>query len=501
MSQKQKISPEDRRFFTLLAEATFSNPFGDRRVQIDLEIIGNVEGSLTKRERFDRLRAIVAKRLGHLEEQGLLNLQNCPAEDHEALLASVLFDVYHRHCDEIDQLIADQQLAGEKPCSVPFAKEAIQTLMRRGMNSEQAKRFFAILFQVRRAYYFTERALIGRSACMKELRRHLWNCVFTHDLRWYESYLLGRMEDFSTLFLGETGTGKGTAAVAIGRSGFIPFNERKQQFEESFTHAFISSNLSMFSELLIESELFGHKKGAFTGAVEDHEGLLEQCSPYGAIFLDEIGDVSVPIQIKLLQVLQDRVFTPVGGREPKAFRGRVIAATNQPLDQLRKEGTFRDDFFYRLSSHVITVPPLRQRIQEDPQELPDLVGHLLERMIGDQNPELVDMVIQAIQNSLPEDYPWYGNVRELEQCVRRILLTRKYSPDKNAHLISKGDVLLDQMSQGGLTAQEMLSEYCQLLYTKFGTLAEVARRTQLDRRTVKKHVGELANGVNEESNN
>src|SRR5206468_6388704 len=130
----------------------------------------------------------------------------------------------------------------------------------------------------------------------------------------------------------ETGTGKGTCASSIGRSGFIPFDERRGCFVESFTHGFTALNLSQFPETLIESELFGHRKGAFTGAVEAHEGVLARCSPYGAIFLDEIGDVSVPVQIKLLQVVQERIFCPVGRHEPIRFRGRVIAATNKSLD-------------------------------------------------------------------------------------------------------------------------------------------------------------------------
>jgi transcriptional regulator with GAF, ATPase, and Fis domain len=132
---------------------------------------------------------------------------------------------------------------------------------------------------------------------MKSLRLSLWNKIFTHDIDFYNRYLWDKMEDFSTLLLGETGTGKGTAALALGRSGFIPLDKRKKTFEKSFTRSFVSLNLSQFPETLIESALFGHKKGAFTGAIENYEGVFDRCSPYGSILLDEIDEISKPIQI------------------------------------------------------------------------------------------------------------------------------------------------------------------------------------------------------------
>ena len=469
----------------MISEATFANPFSDQRHELDVRIAGNFEG---ERQRAELLKKVVCDRVQLLEDQGRSSLRHYSGAEREMMRNGFLFEVFHRFYDAFDQLITDQARAGDTPCPVPFATEALALLSKRGFNSADALRFFGIFYQLRRAFYFITGGLIGRSACIKELHRHLWNNVFTHDIRWYDRYLWNRMEDFSTLLLGETGTGKGTAAAAIGRSGFIPFNESKGCFAESFTRSFISLNLSQYPEALIESELFGHKKGAFTGAIEAHEGLFARCSPHGAIFLDEIGEVSVPVQIKLLQVLQERTFSPVGGHEKLRFRGRVIAATNKPLDRLRDQRIFRDDFYYRLCTDVITVPSLRQRLNESREELDLLLTSLITRTTGETAAELLRMVRSAMDDRPGSQYEWPGNVRELEQAVRRILLTRSYEGEPAA---PKPDVMhqfIAGVESGDLSAEALLSGYCSLLYRKHKTIEEVSRRTELDRRTVKKYL-------------
>ena len=297
---------------------------------------------------------------------------------------------------------------------------------------------------------------------MLEFKRRLCNNLFTGDMLQYEQLLWRRLEDFSTLLLGETGTGKGAAGAALGRSGYIPFDESKGTFVESFMRAFVSINLCQYPESLMESELFGHHKGAFTGAIEHHQGVLARCSPHGAIFIDEIGDVGIPVQVKLLQVLQDRAFSPVGGHERLHFHGRVIAATNRPLGELRARGDFRDDFYYRLCSDVITVPTLRQRFAEDPGELEILLDALVKRLMGNQSPELVRRIRHALMKSPGATYAWPGNVRELEQAARQILLTGTYQaqapassdadPASMAQAIEHGSLDADTIDRGLLPA-------------------------------------------------
>jgi len=372
--------------------------------------------------------------------------------------------------------------------NVPFAKQLITQLLSRGFSEEESVRYFALFYQIMRAFYFISRALVGDSPSMKQLRLALWNNVFTYDVGLYDQHLWDRMEDFSTLLLGETGTGKGSAAAAIGRSGFIPFDNKKGRFTHNFMETFITINLSQYPETLIESELFGHCKGAFTGAIEDHKGLFERCSPYGALFLDEIGDITIPIQIKLLQVLQERTFIPVGSHSLKRFEGRVIAATNRSIEEIRRQGNFRDDFFYRLCSDVIAVPTLRQRIEESPSELEQMVNLLVTRMTGEDSSNLTDMILEALKRDLPPGYQWPGNVRELEQAIRRILLTQHYDGDVAVTRPNVEEEFMGKIYAGSLKANELLNNYCNLLYKRFGTYQEVARRTGLDPRTVKKYL-------------
>ncbi|BBO68180.1 Fis family transcriptional regulator [Desulfosarcina alkanivorans] len=485
----KKLTPSERDFFALVHEAVYANPFSDRRSRVDLEIAGLFPGR-TDRRGFGETLARVRRHIQRLEETGRATLTAYGHRDRQLLTSSFLFDLFHRFTDQFDRLIIDQLNAGDRSLPVPFAGAVIDLLIGWGFDGEMARRYLAMCYQLRRAFFFIDKHLKGRSESMRRLRESLWNNVFTHDMDLYHRYLWNRMEDFSTMLLGETGSGKGTAAMAIGRSGFIPFDEKKGCFDQSFTRSFIALNLSQYPETLIESELFGHRKGAFTGAVEDYEGVFDRCSPFGAILLDEIGEVGEPIQIKLLQVIQERIFRRVGDHRARPFRGRVIAATNLPAEQLLGGQAMRKDFFYRLCSDLIVVPSLARRIHEDPNELQDLLQIVIERIVGVPSKELTSMVKAQIHHTPGLAYPWPGNVRELEQAARRILMKQDYTPMPPESPSSPAAWLQTGFQRQDMTARALVAGYCLMLHQQHQTIEAVARITGLDRRTAKKHIEE-----------
>jgi hypothetical protein len=488
-----RLSAADRPFFAALADVVYGNVFSANRAELIARLLPNVSPEDLGNDPEALARAVTPRlepflRAGGLAQPGLSEA------DQRLLEPAFLYVCYIRAVPQLDTLIERQAHKGGESLPVPFADEVVGDLMRCGFDEERALRYFALYFQLRRGFYFINLGLAGRCLSMRRLREALWNNIFTHDMRGFEAALWSRMEDFSTLLLGETGTGKGAVASAIGRSGFIPYDRARRRFAANFTETFIAINLSQFPESLIESELFGHRKGAFTGAIEHHEGVFEHCNEHGALFLDEIGEVSIPVQIKLLQVLQERTFTAVGGREKKRFGGRVIAATNRPLGALRREGHFRNDFFYRLCSDVIEVPTLRQRIAESPGELELLVRLLVARIAGAEVPGLVARVLEALEANLPRGYPWPGNVRELEQAVRRILLTGRYAGEAASAAGGEEEALGERLRAGELSADELLGRYGALLYRRLGSYAEVSRRMGVDVRTARKYVASAKSG-------
>jgi DNA-binding NtrC family response regulator len=212
--------------------------------------------------------------------------------------------------------------------------------------------------------------------------------------------------DSTVLVTGESGTGKELIAKAI------HFNSRRAD------QPLITVNCGAIPEELLESELFGHEKGAFTGALRDREGRFEAADG-GTIFLDEIGDMSPNLQVKLLRVIQDRTFERVGSSRTRRVDARVIAATNQDLEKAIREGRFREDLYFRLAVIPIEVPALRDRREDIPQ----LAQHFLD-VLNQERQTKVDSISPGAMAILC-DHEWPGNVRQLENLIERLVVLRR----------------------------------------------------------------------------
>jgi two-component system response regulator HydG len=219
----------------------------------------------------------------------------------------------------------------------------------------------------------------------------------------YDLTLKVASSDANILVLGESGTGKELIASAL--HGNSPRRD----------HPFVSLNCAALSDTLLESQLFGHLRGAFTGAVTNQKGMLEEADG-GTLFLDEIGDVSPTVQAKLLRVIQERDFIPVGSTRPKKVDVRFVAATNKDLQREVAEGRFREDLYYRLNVITINLPPLRDR----PEDVEPLTLHFLRRFSARMAKNITAVEPEAL--AALQAYSWPGNVRELENVMERAVI-------------------------------------------------------------------------------
>lgn len=218
----------------------------------------------------------------------------------------------------------------------------------------------------------------------------------------YKQLARAALSSSSVLITGESGTGKELVARAIHEN-----SGRKEA-------PFIAINCGALTDSLLESELFGHARGAFTGAVAEKKGLLEDANG-GTLFLDEIGDISPSLQVKLLRVLQEGEFKPVGSNELRKTDLRVIAATHRNIEELIKAGKFRDDLYYRLKVIEIRLPPLRERLED----LPDLVNHFVAHYSDSNKKGISHVSPEALEKLMA--YSWPGNIRELEHSIERAI--------------------------------------------------------------------------------
>jgi nitrogen regulation protein NR(I) len=294
-----------------------------------------------------------------------------------------------------------------KPFDVPKLKELVNNALKAARDMKQVVSYEPLLES--EDY---ELGIVGRSEPMQQVFK-----------------LIGQLaaSDATALITGESGTGKELVARAI-----YHHSTRSQQ-------PFLAVNCAAIPEQLLESELFGHERGSFTGATMQRVGKFEQCNR-GTLFLDEIGDMTPATQTKVLRVLQSGTFERVGGNQPITVDVRIIAATNKPLERAVAARQFREDLFYRLNVVRVHIPPLRER-RED---IPLLVNYFLQKFAREQKGS-PKSVASGVVKSL-EKYHWPGNVRELENVMRRALVMAK------GDAILPGDLTAEITGQGAVAA-------------------------------------------------
>lgn len=303
----------------------------------------------------------------------------------------------------------------------PFSADEIEIVVDRALERQQLRDENRILRndnnqlrnQLKEKYTFS--SIVGVTDVMREV---------------YDKIEMIAPSKATVLILGESGTGKELVARAI------HYNSDRQN------KPFIKVNCAALPESLMESELFGHEKGAFTGAIRTTKGRFELANT-GTLLLDEIGELSLPLQSKLLRVLQEREFERVGNPSPLSVDVRVIATTNRDLKEEVKEGNFREDLFYRLNVVPILLPPLRER----KEDIPLLADHFLRKYCEDNNRNITGINDAAMNKLMGQDWP--GNVRELENHIERAVVLCREEELDDRHFSFEHDGV-EQAGVGGL---------------------------------------------------
>ncbi len=317
--------------------------------------------------------------------------------------------------------------------------------------------------------------LRGRSMAMQRVRRNVWAACFGQSL--YHALKLERLiHDHDVLLLGETGTGKEAVAIALLDGALGPPDGSRAP------RAML--NVAAVPETLVESELFGHTRGAFTGATSERKGRIRSAAG-GCLFIDEVGDLPLTVQVKLLRVMENDLVAPIGSDVEHEANVRYIAATHKPLDQLADAGGFRRDLYERLAGHVIRLPPLRER----PEDIVDIGMAIVERELGDDI--LVDrgQIERWLAGPMARRRPWLGNVRELENVLRDLMLglDPRAASDRVAPEELSG--FPDRIKSCSASLTEVRDWYAaRVLEHSGGNWAGAARVLGVDRTTLRRHL-------------
>ncbi|HCV42319.1 MAG TPA: two-component system response regulator [Bacteroidetes bacterium] len=356
-----------------------------------------------------------------------------------------------------------------KPCN----NSELLLKIRKALDGQQKERELKMLRdELRSTYSFGN--IITRSDKMRETIRQVRQVADT---------------DVTVLVQGESGTGKELIAHAL------HFSSTRA------SGPFIAVNCSAIPENLLESELFGYERGAFTGAAKQKRGKFEEAHG-GTLFLDEIGDVVTSLQTKLLRVLQEKKFERVGGNASITVDARVVAATNRNLELMMRQGDFREDLFYRLNVFPITLPPLRERLED----VPILAEHFLQRHAGLSNGRVKYMAPSVLTDLM--NYTWRGNIRELENLMKRAIIKTTGDTITSMEIpttieVNPSPVISDNLQTVNLTTpfKDYLSTILRDAEEKYlvrmlrlykGNINQIAKLMDIDRKTVYRKMAEYS---------
>jgi len=342
--------------------------------QVDIALTGEEGLELFKNNTYD----VILSDINLPGITGMEVLQNVRERDKEVIL--ILITAY----GSVENAVAASKFGADDYLIKPFGKEAMRFVIEKALRFRQLRQENRRL-KIELSQKFGFDALVGRSPKMEALVQMAYRMAAS---------------DSTVLILGESGTGKELLARGIHAN-----SSRREG-------PFVTVNCPSIPEQLLESELFGHVKGAFTGAVKDRRGKFEMANG-GTLFLDEIGDLKFDLQAKLLRVLQEREIERVGENKPIPVDVRIIAATNKNLEQMMKNGQFREDLYYRLRVLPLIIPPLRER----KEDIVPLVHHFIRKHGNGLDYKIDPDVLELLEN-----YDWPGNVRELENMIERAVV-------------------------------------------------------------------------------
>jgi DNA-binding NtrC family response regulator len=345
--------------------------------------------------------------------------------------------------EDMDSTIKAMQL-GAYDYVEKLELERIKTITKRALESKKLSERLVIAISEDSSDYQLENSLVGSTKAMKEIYKKIGKISSTK---------------VNILLQGESGTGKELITKIIHYTGI------------THDQPFIAVNCTALSESLLESELFGHVKGAFTGAIRDKKGKFELAEE-GTIFLDEISEISPNLQVKLLRVLQEREFERVGGEITIPMKARVVSASNKNLAEWVELGKFREDLFYRLKVFTIEIPPLRER----KEDIPKLVVHFLKKINKELHKNVWKIPYEVME--LLQTQEWVGNVRELENTLLQAVVLAKGDVLEKEYILLKKDedVKNEKVNVSNLSLAEIEKSHIQLVLDEVNWDKQIASK-------------------------